>query len=100
MGATLVALKRFLYKKLFVLRPELQADLSELQAELGLTHDPYVGVHIRRGDKRAESGFFRQTKDFAVEAFRLCEAIGAKKVFLASDNSSEFEKLEYHIGRE
>jgi hypothetical protein len=89
----LVDIKRFLYKKLFVLRPEVQSALEQLQEELGLTHEPYVGVHIRRGDKRAESGFFRTTEDFAFEAQRLCHALGIKKVFLASDDSSEFEYL-------
>jgi hypothetical protein len=106
---SMVTIKRFLYKKLFVLRPELQQDLAEIQAKLGLSsgdtaaisheglrRSPYVGVHIRRGDKAAE-GFFRPTEAFAVEAQRLCDAIGAKTVFLASDDASELAKLRFHI---
>merc|ERR1712061_188177 len=83
--------------KMFVLRPQLEVDVLKLAMHLDLVDEPYVGVHIRRGDKIAESGFFRKTEDFAREAERLCAAVGARKIFLASDDASEFEKLRSHI---
>merc|ERR1711972_1273254 len=58
----LVDIKRFLYKNLFVLQPHLKEGADALQADLGLADERYVGVHIRRGDKEAESGFFRTSK--------------------------------------
>jgi hypothetical protein len=86
------SLKRFIYNKLFVLRPELEALLTDLREKLQLT-EKYVGVHIRRGDKKVEAGFFRVTAEFVANARDLCTAIGAKRIFLASDDSSEFDKF-------
>merc|ERR1712113_1159498 len=88
-------LKRFLYKKLFVLRPEFEEGVRNLSAQLNLTS--YVGVHIRRGDKISESGFFRHIWEFAAEAERLCAAVGAMKIFVASDDGSVYDKFRPHI---
>jgi hypothetical protein len=88
----LEGLKRFLYRKLFQLRPKLEEMVEELRQNLGLT-EKYVGVHIRRGDKRQEAGFFRITAEFVANARDLCNSIGARRIFLASDDADEFDKF-------
>jgi hypothetical protein len=83
---TLVGIKRFIYKKLFKLSPETDAAVTELQRKLGILDEPYVALHIRRGDKLRESSLFRTSADFASYATKLCDAMGAKKVYVASDD--------------
>mmetsp|Transcript_47083 Transcript_47083/g.131325 ORF Transcript_47083/g.131325 Transcript_47083/m.131325 type:complete len:427 (-) Transcript_47083:107-1387(-) len=90
-------MKRFLYRKLFKLKPSVREALRRLKDKLGLEGQRYVGVHLRRGDKAFESGSFRSTRDFAEMARLLCDAVGAKKVFLASDDASELHKLRTHM---
>lgn len=88
----LEGLKRFLYRKAFALRPSMENLVMDLVQQLGL-NDKYVGVHIRRGDKRQEAGFFRITAEFVANARDLCQAIGARRIFLASDDADEFDKF-------
>jgi hypothetical protein len=88
----LEGLKRFLYRKVFALRPRLEDLVRDLRDKLGL-NDKYVGVHIRRGDKEQEAGFFRVTSEFVANARELCRAIGATRIFLASDDSDQFDKF-------
>jgi hypothetical protein len=94
---TYKALKRFLHRKMFVLKPEYNESLENVTELLDLGSGPYIGVHIRRGDKIREAGFFRHIWEFANEAKRLCELIGANKIFVASDDGSVLEKFTHHI---
>jgi hypothetical protein len=89
----LEGVKRFMYWKLFNLNPAISEAASKMQGKLGILHEPYVGVHIRRGDKLRESGFFRQTKDFAAIAEQLCDAMGARKIFVASDDPKALTEM-------
>jgi len=83
---SLVGIKRFLFNKVFQLKPEFDKGATALQKHLGILYEPFVGVHIRRGDKLAESHFFRGTEDFAGYALELCDTMNATKVFVASDD--------------
>jgi hypothetical protein len=93
MPEMLEGVKRFIYWRLFKLRPGLSDAASKMQGKLGILHEPYVGVHIRRGDKLRESGFFRETKDFATIAEQLCDAMGARKIFVASDDPKALTEM-------
>lgn len=93
---SLISIKRFLFQKLFQLKPEVSDRVTSLQRQLGILNEPYVGIHFRRGDKIREAGFFRKAADFANYAVELCRAMGARKIFLASDDpdaASEFRHL-------
>lgn len=93
----LEGIKRFLYKQLFQLRPETAASATALQLKLGILYEPYVGVHIRRGDKLREAGFFRQPQAFAKYAIQLCDAMSARKVFVASDDPQAVYDFRRHM---
>jgi hypothetical protein len=89
----LEGLKRFLYQQLFVLRPELKQEAESMERHLGLQRGAYVGVHIRRGDKKREADFFRSTKAFVDMAEELCRTTGTQKILLATDDGSVFSEF-------
>jgi hypothetical protein len=93
----LIAVKRFIFKQLFKLRRETDSAVTALQQKLGILYEPYVGVHIRRGDKLSEAGFFRKPEAFAQYAIQLCDAMGARKVFVASDDPPSVDEFRRHM---
>lgn len=89
----LIGIKRFLSRKLFQLKSHVDKDATLLQHHLGLLSQPYVGIHIRRGDKLQEAGFFRSTGEFAGHALRLCDSMNTTKVFVASDDPGAADEV-------
>jgi hypothetical protein len=89
--------KRFIYKKLFVPRQDHTKAADDMQKVLRLVDIPYVGVHIRRGDKVFEDPTQRSTWDFADNAWRICQSIGCGKIFIASDSAQEKPKFGEYI---
>lgn len=89
--------KRYVYSRLFEFKPEIMEKHASLLTSLGLDGVPYVGVHLRRGDKASEMELMglpqSSALDFAVEIRKQCKLINAGgestcHVFLASDDSS------------
>lgn len=86
--------KRFLYRSLFTFKHELVVAARVVSSQLSLGSQPYVGVHIRRGDKHLESAPV-PVRAFATEVRRL---INRGKVFLASDSPQTRGKLQRMLG--
>jgi len=94
------AIKRFLYPRLFNFRSEIKEAALDQMSQLGLAGMPYVGVHIRRGDKAEEVNGFVPTKVFAQHIVDLCTEVScAGRVFLASDSAEELPKLQAALGQ-
>merc|ERR1719436_524955 len=77
-------MKRFLYRRLFKMKPSVRDEAEERLRSLGLAGASFVGVHVRRGDKVSEVPLLPMERYAAVVA-QLCTEVETKKVFLASD---------------
>jgi len=89
----LIQIKRWMYQKLFRFNEEVQKSRADLIKELGIGGSPYVGVHIRRGDKAQEFNdgeTFITVETFAQEVRKQCEGLpkanGTCTVFIATDS--------------
>merc|ERR1712032_128233 len=83
-------MKRFIYSKLFKFKQEVVEESESMATKLGLDGVPYVGVHLRRGDKSIElEEDFVSLQSFAEEVEKQCKALkaGGKacQVFVATD---------------
>lgn len=87
------SMKHFLYSRLFRLTADMQSAVDQQRQSLGIDGSAYVGVHVRRGDKITEVPH-TPIEQYADAVARLCEQVGAKKVFLASDDDSIFGELQ------
>lgn len=96
------AMKRFVYKHLFVFNTEIQAAADDVLTQLGLQQGSFVGVHIRRGDKEQETvgGVTNEmgTAAYASNVRTFCQTVGTNRVFLASDSAAERAKLQDALG--
>lgn len=87
-------LKRFLYRTLFVFRKEVTMAADQISSRLVLHGQPYIGVHIRRGDKFLEAAPVA-IRAYATEVQRL---VSNGRVFLASDSPQAQGKLQAMLG--
>lgn len=112
-----VATKRYVYSRLFKFRPELLEKHESLMSSLGLDGVPYIGVHMRRGDKTAELQLIGEpqttAQEFAAEIRKQCDLVNGGveiidsmnataaqspcHVFLASDDSSSIAELQSEL---
>lgn len=88
--------KRYVYQKLFALRPEAQAAVDAGLQTLG-AGSIYVGVHIRRGDKSQEVPPVPIEK-YAEATKQMCSTVGTRTVFVASDDESARGQLQEQLG--
>lgn len=81
-------LKRFLHKSVMTLKPEVLAEVDSHLAQAGYLGVPYLGVHVRHGDKAYELVDHKllpmQTYANAIKPLLLKH--GLKKVWIASDD--------------
>jgi len=78
-------LKRQLYNVLFTYAPDTQARVDAALVAAGIDFGMrYVGVHVRRGDKRDTREV--PTKEYAVEVARALRSHQLHVVFIASDD--------------
>lgn len=90
-------IKHYLYGRLFALQPEAQATVDAGLQSLGLGDGPYVGVHVRRGDKAAEVAPVPLQR-YVAAVVQMCQSVGTSKVFLASDDASVHAQLQESLG--
>jgi len=84
----LLKLKETVYRSMFTYNDASQAAVNEMLASLRLgTSDPYVGVHIRRGDKEREHDVsLMPISSYMAAAREHMEARDIRTVFVASDD--------------
>jgi len=97
-------LKRFVYSKVFRFNSRVMERRSALLESLAITGAPYVGVHMRRGDKINETlagqpGRYIGVEVFAKEVRKQCHALGrqACAVYVASDWSAARGELQEQL---
>jgi len=90
-------LKRFILPFVYTYNPQTQARLDvALASWLPAGGAPYVGVHIRHGDKSDESPPF--ATEVYGEKIKDFDAGSPRPVFLATDDSEAKSKLQHALG--
>merc|ERR1712196_302129 len=92
--------KRFIHRRLFKPKQRLAEAVEKIQKRLGLEGTRFVGVHIRRGNKRGEAPPVPTSK-YAKAVKKMCrrsaEECGSK-VFLATDDEAAKGQLQDALG--
>lgn len=94
--AKMADVKRFLYKKLFTLKPDAKMAVDEGLQKLGLSGS-YIGVHVRRGDKSQEVPLVPLER-FTAAIQDMHSTLGTSTVFLATDDASVKSALQQQLG--
>merc|ERR1719436_1596334 len=93
-------MKRFIYSRLFRMKASVRSTAEARARALGLDlagGSRFVGVHVRRGDKVSEVPLLPPERH-AAEVAQLCDSLGTKTVFLASDEASTLASLRGALG--
>lgn len=75
------------------LLPEFAQYVAHASARLGLDGVPYIGLHYRRGDKKAETPYV-PTDVYRAKVAAEAEASGLRNVYVASDSPHALEELQ------
>mmetsp|Transcript_111539 Transcript_111539/g.197566 ORF Transcript_111539/g.197566 Transcript_111539/m.197566 type:complete len:374 (-) Transcript_111539:13-1134(-) len=94
--AKMADVKRFLYQKLFTLKPDAKMAVDAGLQSLGLSGS-YIGVHVRRGDKSQEVPMVPLER-FTAAIQDMHSTLGTSTIFLATDDATVHSALQQQLG--
>lgn len=91
----LLKLKHNVYRAMYTYKDTTLAAVNGILEAVPLsTSEPYIGIHIRRGDKRREHDVsLMPMSSYATAALEHMEAQGTRTVFVASDDPGAGDEL-------